>query len=234
MTRLDSLLQAVQKQLPKAKIVAKEDSLLMKVIAKLMFFNPDFMDSYITTIGYTSYFPKAMLTSAMSDDDNTATFAHEQVHMHDYKNSKFFSLGYLMPQLLAALASVSLLAIWFSKLWLLNLLWLGMLAPIPAYWRMKDELRGYTMSLAYAFWEEGQWDPYEDANFVSNFTGSGYYFMWPFEKDMEKRKSAAKVAIEHGNLLTDPAFKLVYDWISATDGPSATDPMPAPPAPKAA
>jgi hypothetical protein len=71
------------------RIVKKEDSRLMRVIEKLLFFNPMFMREYITTIGTTIYAPGGEI--------DPKVLAHELVHVADYKRwGILFSLSYLL------------------------------------------------------------------------------------------------------------------------------------------
>jgi hypothetical protein len=73
----------------KYKIVAKEDSTLMKIIGKLLFFNKGFMTNYVTTLGSTIYAPGGEISDI--------TLQHELVHVKDWKRwNILFSLSYLL------------------------------------------------------------------------------------------------------------------------------------------
>jgi len=210
---LSSLLSEVQKSIPKAQIKFKDKSMFMKFLGVLLFFNKSFMTRYTTTIGFTVYFPNEADATAR-DEAFANVFSHESVHMSDYKKwGVLFKLSYLLPQLLAVFALLSILAIWFSKLWLLNLLWLLMVAPIPAYFRSHWELRGYVMDLAYDHWKfNAEPDP---SRYLNRFTTSGYYFMWPFSGHMKRRFEKMIAKMKSGNLFLDQPYKVVHDWIEA-------------------
>jgi len=70
-------------------------------------------------------------------------------------------------------------------------------APIPAYFRMKEELDGYTMSMAVNWWRTGFISATYIAWVAEQFTGPGYYFMWPFKRNIKNRlnKRAAHIKI---------------------------------------
>lgn len=162
------------------KIQYKDKSLLMKLIGKILFFNPRFMTNYVTTIGSTVYFP----TSQSIDRDRTsaaAILAHELVHISDSKEvtSFVFSYTYLFPQVLALL---SVLSFFSSNLWIFCLLFL---LPLPSPMRTYWELRGYAMSDAVNFKLTKSFLPTE---FITKqFLSGAYYFMWPFKEDIERR-----------------------------------------------
>lgn len=215
MTKLESLQQEVRSMIPQARVAPKESSILMKFVNVFVcLFSPKFMTQFITTVGYTSYFPTAMLDAGVKfheyDVQNAAVFAHEAVHMYDRKRNPCFPFLYLLPQLLGLLSFLSLLSVRCSHLWLLALGFLVFLGPLPAYFRMRYELRGYTMTMAVNKWI---WGDVNRDYVTSEFTGPEYYFMWPFKVDTAKRIQAAKDNITSGQVLSEPMFRLVYDWI---------------------
>lgn len=159
------------------KIAFKDESIFMKILGKLLFFNTSFMTTYITTIGSTVYFPSSKWLNE-NKDAAAATLAHELVHIYDSKISfkPWFSVGYLAPQLFAIFA---LFAIPFS-IW--NLLFLLWLLPIPSDSRTFLELRGYAMSDAVQLKTTGA---FLEWNFImKQFTSSAYYWMWPFKSSI--------------------------------------------------
>src|SRR4030043_385107 len=99
-----TLVQSAQTHFPNLKIKYKDESLLMKILGKLMFFNKGFMTSYTTTIGSTIYFPNSNFVKARPIS-SSVILLHELVHLYD--NSKFtaplFSFLYLFPQILVLL-----------------------------------------------------------------------------------------------------------------------------------
>ena len=180
-------LNELKKSFPKLKIKYKNESWLMTILAKILFFNQDFASGYITTIGNTVYFPTQESINK-NELSAIATLAHEAVHIYD--SSKYthilFSLLYLLPQLLAILA----LPLYFVIGWW-GLLALVFLAPWPAFFRKKFELNGYKMTLFMMnelYVHLGYDKHYREAELKElagkidsqNFQGSGYYFMWPF------------------------------------------------------
>ena len=158
----------------------KDESLFMKTLGILLFFNKDFMKNYITTIGSTVYFPSKQW---LSDNKQAATrvMCHEMVHISDSAEVRevVFSYSYLFPQVLALLA---LCAIFGSPFWLLSLLFL---LPIPAPGRTYWELRGYALTDAVEYKTTGK---FSDIDWLTGqFTTSKYYFMWPFNNDIRER-----------------------------------------------
>jgi hypothetical protein len=173
------LYEALQ-QSERVTVKYKDESLLMRLIGKLMFYNPGFSTHVITTIGETVYFPSRSFVED-SYQESWMSLAHELVHVEDYrKNKVLFMLGYAMPQLLSLLA---LLAPVLWSWW--PLLALVFLAPLPAPWRRDTELRGYAMSMAVWYWQTKKGIPQAlKANIAGFLTGPDYYFTWPFKKDM--------------------------------------------------
>jgi hypothetical protein len=160
----------------------KNESWLMKLIGALMFFNRDFMRGFVTTIGETVYFPTREGV-ANNYHHSWSVLAHECVHANDYRENKaLFMLGYVMPQGLALLALLApVLWSWWPLLALVCLL------PLPAPWRKESEMRGYAMSMAVIFWYGRSGIPQaEKARIAESFTGSEYYFSWPFKGAVDR------------------------------------------------
>lgn len=171
----------------------KDKSFFMKVLGKILFFNPSFMQRYITTIGSTVYFPSE---EWLKDNRESAAsiLAHEIVHVSDSKvsNPFIFSYSYLTPQVFAIL---SLMAIFSSPWWLLSLVFL---APIPSPFRTYWELRGYAISDAVRYKTSGEFLPKE---FITKqFVSSAYFWMWPFESDIDSRIEENRQLILKGKL----------------------------------
>ena len=176
---------------PKFKIKYKSESLFMKILGWLMFFNPTFMTGFITTIGKTVYFPHPDKLKNQSGFHYIGTLAHEFRHVYDNKKwSIGFPLIYMLPQILAILSLFSILAIWFSLSWLLCLSFLLFLTPIPSPGRKLIEFNGYTMSLfmynEFMKNSEINEETRKEKLLISaeqydkHFTDASYYFMWPF------------------------------------------------------
>ena len=167
------------------KILFKDESKFMKLIGFILFFNKQFMTKYITTIGTNVYYPSRDRLNA-DPIGSMLVLAHEYQHIRDSKNTKLYSLLYLLPQILALLVIPMFFIIgWWALLFLL------FLAPLPAYFRKNIELRGYQISL-FATNEilmEREWLEIQRKNHLarmadhinrSAFKGPAYYFMWPF------------------------------------------------------
>lgn len=179
------------RMMPGFQIKYKNESTLMKIIGAILFFNPSFMTGYVTTLGKTVYFPTRNGLENMQSLHSLGTLAHEYRHSYDNKKwSIAFPLIYLFPQILAVFSLLAVLAIWFSPWWLLALLALLFLAPVPSPGRKLIEFNGYTMSLFMAnefLKESGVEEDDRRARLLSlaarydeNFTGAAYYYMWPF------------------------------------------------------
>src|SRR5208283_2209132 len=98
------LVAAATVQFPNLQVKYKDQSTFMKILGKILFFNPSFMTSYITTIGDTIYFTTESYTTQDSLDASIVLM-HELVHMTDEKtySKPLFAISYLFPQILALL-----------------------------------------------------------------------------------------------------------------------------------
>jgi hypothetical protein len=163
------------KYFPNVKIKFKNESMFMKALSILLFFNKDF-DKYITTIGETIYFPsKEQLYK--NQDSSIQVYLHELVHVNDYYNDKLFKIKYLLPQILFIPFLLTLLISW--KISLLGLLFL---LPLPAYFRAQYELKAYVAQLYVKSKMNKNIDYYNEANKIySHFDSSDYYYMYPFK-----------------------------------------------------
>ena len=213
MANTQDFITYAQQYVPKFKVAFKDKSLFMKLLSYVLFFNKEFMTRYITTIGYTVYVPTEAEYLA-NPENYLHILTHEFVHMMDYKKyNLLFSLSYMLPQSLAIFSLLSFVAIHYSLLWLLCLFFLVFAAPLPAYFRSHWELRGYTMSAAFDYWKYNSLatpDVYLD-----RFTDSGYYFMWPFKKNMTNRLQAQFDKVKDNSILTDQTFKIVHDYLKS-------------------
>jgi hypothetical protein len=210
----ERFVENIQSVAPGYKVVKKEDSRLMKFLAIILFFTKDFMTRFTTTVGNTVYMPEQHLAAGTG---NLSTLAHEAQHIWDHQRwygHVFYAVGYVLPQALAAGALLSLLAIWYSNWWLLCLLCLLFLAPIPAPFRAMTEKRGYLMSLAVAWWMYGNDDIKEQGWPIDSFAGPSYYYMWPFRKSLAKWFSSELKQIQNGKYPT-PVFKVVHEFLQS-------------------
>lgn len=168
-----------------------EPNFLMRVVSAFVsLFNKDFNTRYITVIGGTMWVPKDYIARS-PDLSLLELLAHETMHERDRKKlgSILFSFLYLTPQILAVFSLLALLAIWFSPYWLLSLLCLLFIAPVPSIARMYFELRGYRTNVFFM----RHVDNLDEETLRSRieyitdqFTGPYYYFMWPFKKHITK------------------------------------------------
>jgi len=136
---------------PTFEVRFKDESLLMKTLGKVMFFNKSFMTHFITTLGTKVYFPNRQRYE--EDSENSfRILAHEFVHIMDFMKSPWkFVFSYAAPQILAKLCIFSLL-FFISPYFLLFLLSLLFLAPIPSIGRKNIEIRGYSMNCKIIQW----------------------------------------------------------------------------------
>lgn len=184
MTRTEKFIELLQESEPSLKYKFKNESLLMKILGFILFFNKPFMTHYVTTIGSTIYFPKDFFSKP--DNAVLPVIAHEFRHVKDSKKYKIiYELGYLFPiSLIIIFPFLILLSLW-------ALLLLLCLLPFPSPGRMFFELRGYTMSLFAANECMKEYLPQDSPIIRENllmlseryneqFTTANYYFMWPF------------------------------------------------------
>lgn len=158
---------------PKTKIIQKEESILHRIISKLLFF-VDY-DNFNTTIGF----------SIAMQNNSWWSLVHECIHVlqSSRQTRPLHSFLYLFPQSLfpIALPICAVLFGWWSLLTLLLLL------PWPAYFRMKKEMEAYRASFAVRNWMLGYVPDSYFESVVANFVGVNYYFMWPFESYVRRK-----------------------------------------------
>lgn len=191
----------IEEHVPGFKVIFKDESTLHRVIGFVTKpFNPKYMTNFTTTLGKTVSFP----SRAWMESNPLRAFsilAHEFVHLADYqKHGVWFSLSYLLPQLLALplflLGGLGLL--WTS--WSLLLLVLGglCLAPWPSPWRSRWEARGYAMSMAVTFWSTGAIPGAQKTLIAKNFYGPSYYYMtWGEDKALTLLNEKEEVVLRH-------------------------------------
>lgn len=188
MTRKEKFVSALKSKNPDFNIKFKNESLFMRLLGILLFFNKSFMTKYTTTIGNTIYFPSREFLLLRAEHDALITMAHEYQHAKDHQNYPiWFMFSYLFPIVVLPLAALTIL---FLPWWLCLTLVVLSLTPIPAPWRKNAELRGYTMSL-FTYNEvlkekkvsqsERATLLYDQADkYSDHFTSMDYYLMWPF------------------------------------------------------
>lgn len=199
----------LRRDIPGFGLRYKNRSWSSKVIAVLVWlFNRHYLTRYTTTRYPKVYFPSRKYV----DQKPLFSFKilmHEYVHLFDRRElGWWFSIGYAMPQILGLLLVVVFVVLGFvltTEQWWWALL-VGVpgvvcLAPVPAYWRMKFEMRGYAMNMAIDYWRYGSVQESTKEWVVGQFTGPMYYFMWPFKKGMRKRVERVMACLEDGSLM---------------------------------
>ena len=187
--KLNKAVQNVQKFCPNFKVILKKDSLLHRIIGKVLSLigNKNYMTDFVTTIGQTCALPSSC--DMTIPDDMWEVVLHEGMHAQDsaYMTNWLFGALYLLPQLLGIITvfygiSAGIAVLYGAPLGLLwGLMGLACLAPLPALGRTYLEVRGYTVTMAVSYWTNDITDSYVDW-LVSIFTGSDYYYMfWPFK-----------------------------------------------------
>lgn len=195
------------------KFEYKSNSKLMKVLAFFSYpFNPKFMTKFITVVGQTIYVPETYFNSNSRESQiaKIDDVAHEAQHMIDnriYKTPLYFFL-YFFPQVLSILSFL----VWFAFLnpyWLLWLLCLLFLLPIPSPTRYKIELTGYRTTLLldkHVYALDASLLEKDKEMIIKNLSGPWYYFCYPF-------KDRIRNDLEDTSWETEPRYKILIDFI---------------------
>jgi hypothetical protein len=176
-----------------AQIKFKNESWMMKLLGKALFFNSKFMTRFVTVVGKKIYFPSR--EKMEKNPGSTAqVLCHEMVHMDDERiaGSLMFRLSYLLPQWLALL-SVS--SIFVGPI---GLAFLVFFLPWPSFFRTFWELRGYAVTDAVQYELTGRFTKKEWMS--KQFTSSSYFFMWPFSKLIGRKIEENRELIKKGQL----------------------------------
>jgi hypothetical protein len=103
--RVAALVSDISDAYPRFRLVSKERSPFMRLLAALLFFNRGFLTGYTTTIGYRVYMPAALIGS----DEGWRVLRHERVHLEQFRRHPvWFPVSYL----LFAPALVTMRAVW--------------------------------------------------------------------------------------------------------------------------
>lgn len=203
---LTALVKQMEAEFPGFELLEKRTSKIMQLAyygLGMPLWNPDFMETLWTTLGYKVYTP---YLEAFGKDlqGDYATLWHERKHLLDLqalekKVSKpvaglVWGLGYGFPQILALGALGAFWSPWM-------LLCLAFLAPWPAPIRVWIEVRGYTATIE-AYQKMGHSLPYPPDSWLDHivnetFGGWKYYKMsWrpkmverAFVREMDKLKA---------------------------------------------
>jgi hypothetical protein len=182
------------------EVVEKTSSKFMRMLATLMFFNKTFLNGYITTIGTRIYWPNVE-QMYMHPDTAFGVLFHEIQHAADFKNSPaFFVTTYLAPQIFFLITIVAILAAFFGNVWLLWLLAILFLLPMPAIGRAIWEMRGTSCGMALRAWDNIEISDVYVKAVVGRFTGPDYYFMLPSKKLVVWLLNRYKKRISEGGL----------------------------------
>ena len=195
MTRFEKFTAELSKDTP-IKIKYKNNSIFMIILSFILFFNKDFISLYCTTIGNSVYYPTKNWVDK-HDTEALLVISHEYVHIKDnIRMGKLYSIAYLFPQILSLFSIFSVFAFINPFAWFF-ILFLIFLAPLPAPGRKNIEMKGYKMTLytLYLLYSERKIPLdkillilYKNVEIMNvSFTGSGYYFMWPFGVQKELR-----------------------------------------------
>ena len=184
------------------KVVEKTTSRFMKALARLLFFNKNFLEGYITIIGKTIYWPNMDKTFGDNPVSDFSTIFHEGQHGDDQKRLPvLYELAYISPQIFGLLASLFILGFWFGWGWFMAILAVGLLTPVPSLGRMFIEMRGYACNHAFAIWYHGRVTQAHLEGSVKEFTSiSTYYGMWPFKQDICRRLGRVEKNVRSGKL----------------------------------
>jgi len=209
----DELVAKAKTHFPNLQIKYKNEDTFMKILGTLMFFNPGFMTSFITTIGDTIYWPSREFVQN-NPQSVSEVFIHECTHIYDEKRvgSAPFKLGYLFPQILA----LPMLLLLFMLTWKIVLpLVILCLLPLPAPFRAYFERRAYFVSMRAGYSLHG-WDPTViGAHAAKNFKNSSYYWMMPFGEDAKFATEAANVLADKPESASEPALdKMINDLMT--------------------
>jgi len=213
--KLSDTIERAKIYFPNLQVKYKDESWFMKLLGYLLFFNKSFMTDYTTTIGSTIYFPSRAKVEA-KEISYIIVFLHELVHIKDAtKYSRIlFSFLYLFPQIFAPFSLLLLLISWKITLPIFILL----LLPLPAYFRMYFEKRAYLVSL-YAIKALGRklkFSPMllsQKDRILKQFTGPSYYYMWIFDMDEEFVEYIIQITAGKRPYY-DPIFDIIDDLIN--------------------
>lgn len=135
-------------EFPESDVREKTTAPLMRAIAALFFFAPEFLEHKKTTIGFTVYVPHLAELEVSDPAGLIITLRHEREHMRDLRRLGRlpYSALYLFPQVLAPLALLAPLGLLWAPLWGLGAFVLAA-APWPAPGRVWAEKRGYAETI---------------------------------------------------------------------------------------
>ena len=202
-SEFDKGVQFVRVHFPDFEVRYKNESWSSKVLAVIAWiFNRRYLTDFTTTRYPRVYFPSRQY---IADAPRRAfkILMHEFVHLWDRRVEGFrHVLGYCFPQICA----VALLLFFAAALivgatvdafgpyrWIvagpLLLVALASLAPLPAPFRTRAEIRGYSMNMALNLWRYGGIVPGTKKWIADHFVGWEYYRM-----SWDRREVMARLA----------------------------------------
>ena len=148
-------------------------------------FNPELDTRYITVVNGECWYPASYFDAEGNFIHDVQMsleiLAHETMHEYDRKRwgSFKYTMMYSSPQIFALLALGAIGAVW-NPWWLLCLLFLLLLAPLPAPGRAYIEMRGYRVNMMLERMKS-YGDPQAYAEWAADkqFCGPAYFFMFP-------------------------------------------------------
>ena len=87
------------------------------------------------------------------------------------------------------------------------------LAPWPAPWRVRWELRGYTMSVVSTYWMTGCYSRDYRAHIVQQFVGPTYYYMSWDQGTIERALDAAYHRAQTLGVIHEEPFEMSYAFL---------------------
>jgi len=214
-----NLVEYAKKYFPNIKIKYKNNSILMKLLSYILFFNKRFITKYTTTIGSTIYFPDERYVNSRPRS-SIIILLHELVHIYDSKrfNPIVYNFLYLFPVSLLLVALPLFIFSWKIAI----ILTILSLTPLPSYFRMYFERRAYMASLytIQKLSEKMHFNPYLDNaknSFISEFKSSSYYFMWVFPNINDQFNEAVKKIQSGHRPYEDPIFDIIDDLINSVE-----------------
>lgn len=174
--RSSALIEELQKEFPRFRILRKQGdalSLLIDRLLRVVTFGGQraYMTHYHTVLGYRLYVPTAW--DALSDLDRVILLRHERVHLRQRRRYGMLLMAFL---------------------------YLVPIAPIGLAWgRARLEWEAYTETLratAELLGLDAARSPNLRQHILGRFTGPDYGWMWPFPRQLDRWYDAALAIIE--------------------------------------